>query len=147
MFDNTQEPRVEMSQRSLRTLLKVAKTSVTRKINEITSLMSAVENVNVIIASESEFDEAMENFYRAHEVSLLRESGSLTQERLRLQHQEKLLKLRTEIAEAEARERVYSTGQRDCSITRMQSACTTPTLHAVYTQCPHTLHATARKCV
>jgi len=41
------------------------------------------------------------------EVSLLRESGSLAQERLRLEHQEKLLKLRTEIAKAEAKERVY----------------------------------------
>ena len=37
------------------------------------------------------------------EVSLLQESGSLAQERLRLEHQEKLLKLRTEIAKAEAK--------------------------------------------
>ena len=49
MFDGAEEPRVEMSQRSLRTSRKVAKASVTRKINEITSLMYAVENVNVII--------------------------------------------------------------------------------------------------
>ena len=35
-------------------------------MNEIVSLMCAVENVNVIIAVESELDEAMENFYRAH---------------------------------------------------------------------------------
>ena len=41
------------------------------------------------------------------EVSLLQESGSLAQERLRLEHQEKLLKLRTEIAKTEAKERVY----------------------------------------
>ena len=41
------------------------------------------------------------------EVSLLQESGSLTQERLRLEHQEKLLKLRTEIAKTEAKEKVY----------------------------------------
>ena len=41
------------------------------------------------------------------EVSLLRESGSLAQERLRLEHQEKLLKLRTEIAKAEAKESLY----------------------------------------
>ena len=49
MFDGAEEPRVEMSQRSLRTSRKVAKASVMRKINEITSLMYAVENVNVII--------------------------------------------------------------------------------------------------
>lgn len=219
MVDVVEESAVEMSQRSLKTLRKVAKASVTRKINEITSLMSAVENVNVVIAIESELDEAMENFYRAHddyhrtlttmeaqeesvsylteqvkkyldfkekvhlfrqrcerlsrsafdsvqpsdsisqigskvrgervhpsrtssvighsrvsgcsrssrassvlservklaaekaamiaEVSLLQESGSLAQERLRLEHQEKLLKLRTEIAKTEAKERVY----------------------------------------
>ena len=41
------------------------------------------------------------------EVSLLQESGSLAQERLRLEHKEKLLKLRTEIDKAEAKERVY----------------------------------------
>ena len=41
------------------------------------------------------------------EVSLLQESGSLAQERLRLEHQEKLLKLRTEIAKTEAKEKVY----------------------------------------
>ena len=29
--------------------------------------MCSVENVNVAIAIESELDEAMENFYRAHE--------------------------------------------------------------------------------
>ena len=46
---------------------KVAKASVARKINEITSLICAVENVNVVIAIESELDEAMENFYRAHD--------------------------------------------------------------------------------
>ena len=67
MFDGAKEPRVEMSQISLRTSRKVAKASITRKINDITSLMCAVENVNVIIASESELDEAMENFYRAHD--------------------------------------------------------------------------------
>ena len=188
-------------------------------MNEISSLMCAVENVNVVIAIESELDEAMENFHRAHddyhrslknseaqeesvsyfaeqvkkyldfkesiglfrqrcerisppaidrvqpsdsisqigskmrdgrvhpsktssvtgrsrvsscsrsstassvlservklaaekaamvaEVSLLQESGSLAQERLRLEHQEKLLKLRTEIAKTEAKEKVY----------------------------------------
>jgi len=48
MFDDVEKPRVEMSQRGLRTSRKVAKASVTRKINEITSLMCAVENVNVI---------------------------------------------------------------------------------------------------
>ena len=41
------------------------------------------------------------------EVSLLQESGSLTQERLHLEHQERLLKLRTEIAKTEAKEKVY----------------------------------------
>lgn len=46
---------------------KFAKASVTRKMNEITSLMCVVENVNVVIAIESELDEAMENFYRAHD--------------------------------------------------------------------------------
>ena len=40
------------------------------------------------------------------EVSLLQESGSLTQERLRLDHQ-KLLKLSTEIAKTEAKVKVY----------------------------------------
>ena len=35
----------------------------------------------------------------------------------------------------------YSTGQRDCSITRVQSACSTRTLHAVSTQCPRSAHA------
>ena len=67
MFDDVEEPTVEMSQRSLKTSRKVAKASVTRKINEITSLMCAVENVNVVIAIESELDEAMEKFYRAHD--------------------------------------------------------------------------------
>ena len=219
MFDDVEEPTLEMSQRRLKTSRKVAKASVTRKMNEITSLMCAVENVNVVIAIESELDEAMENFYRAHddyhrllmnveaqeesvsylteqvkkyldfkeridlfrqrcerisppaidslqpsdsisqigskvregrghpsqtssvigrsivsscsrsskassvlservklaaekaamvaEVSLLQESGSLAQQRLRLEHQEKLLKLRTEIAKTEAKEKVY----------------------------------------
>jgi len=41
------------------------------------------------------------------EVSLLQESDSLAQERIRLEHQEKLLELRNEIAKAEAKERVY----------------------------------------
>ena len=41
------------------------------------------------------------------EVFLLQDSGSLAQERLRLEHQENLLKLRTEIAKAEVKERVY----------------------------------------
>ena len=41
------------------------------------------------------------------EVSLLQESGSLAQGRLRLEHQERLLKLRTEIAKTEATEKVY----------------------------------------
>ena len=40
------------------------------------------------------------------EVSLLQESGSLAQERLRLEHQERLLKLRTEIPKTEAKEKV-----------------------------------------
>ena len=68
MFDDVEEPTLEMSQRRLKTSRKVAKASVTRKMNEITSLMCAVENVNVVIAIESELrDEAMENFYRAHD--------------------------------------------------------------------------------
>ena len=67
MFGDVGEPTKEISQRSLETSRKVAKASVTRKINEITSLMCAVENVNVVIAIESELDEAMENFYRAHD--------------------------------------------------------------------------------
>ena len=68
MLDNVEEPTVEMSRRSLKTSRKVAKASVTRKpMNEIASLMSAVENVNVEIAVESELDEAMGNFYRAHD--------------------------------------------------------------------------------
>lgn len=41
------------------------------------------------------------------EVSLLQKSGSLAQEKRRLEHQEKLLKLRTEIANTEAKEKVY----------------------------------------
>ena len=41
------------------------------------------------------------------EVSLLQESGSLAQERLRLEHQVRLFKLRTEIAKTEAKENVY----------------------------------------
>ena len=36
-------------------------------MNEITSLMCAVENVKVVIAIESELDEAVGNFYRAHD--------------------------------------------------------------------------------
>ena len=39
------------------------------------------------------------------EVSLLQESGSLAQERLRLEHQERLLKLRTEIPKTKANKR------------------------------------------
>ena len=38
------------------------------------------------------------------EVSLLQESGSIAQERLRLEYQERPLKLRTEIAKTEAKE-------------------------------------------
>ena len=64
MFDDVEEPTLEMSQR-LKTSRKIAKASVTRKMNEITSLMCVVENVNVV---ESELDEAMENFHRAHDV-------------------------------------------------------------------------------
>ena len=56
-----------MSQRSLEMSRKVAKASVTRKINEIMSLMCTVKNVNVVIAIESELDEAMENIYPAHD--------------------------------------------------------------------------------
>ena len=67
MFDDVEEPTVEMSQRRLKTSRKVAKASVTRKMNEITSLMCAVKNVNVVIALESELDEAMENFHRAYD--------------------------------------------------------------------------------
>ena len=67
MFDDVEEPTLRMSQRRLKTSRKVAKASVMRKMNEITSLMYAVENVNVVIAIESEMDEAMENFYRAHD--------------------------------------------------------------------------------
>ena len=67
MFDDVEESAVEMSQRSLKTSRKVAKASVTRKIREIMSLICAEENVNVVIAIESELDEAMENFYRAHD--------------------------------------------------------------------------------
>ena len=63
------EPAVEMSQRSLKPSRKVAKALVTKKMNKITSLMCAVENVNVVhvIAIESELEEAMENFYHAHD--------------------------------------------------------------------------------
>ena len=57
MFDNVEVSTVEMSQRSLITSWKVAKASVKRK--EITSLMCAVENVDVVIAIESELDEAV----------------------------------------------------------------------------------------
>ena len=67
MLEDVEEPTVEMSQRSLKTSRKVAKASVTRKMNEIVSLMCAVENVNVVIAVESELDEAMENFYLTHD--------------------------------------------------------------------------------
>ena len=41
------------------------------------------------------------------EVFLLQESGSLAQEKIRLEHREKLLKLKTEIAKTEAKEKVY----------------------------------------
>ena len=67
MFDDVEEPTLEMSQRRLKTLRKVAKVSATRKMNKIMSLMCAVENVNVVIAIESELDEAMENFYCARD--------------------------------------------------------------------------------
>ena len=67
MFDDFEEPTVEMSQRRLKTSRKVAKASVTRKMIKITSLMCAVENANLVIVIESELDEAMENFYRAHD--------------------------------------------------------------------------------
>ena len=67
MLDDVEEPTVEMSRRSLKTSRKVAKALVTRKMNETASLMCAVENVNVVIAVESQLDEAMENFYRAHD--------------------------------------------------------------------------------
>ena len=67
MLEDLEEPTLEMSQRSLKTLRKVAKASVTRKMNEIVSLMCVVENVNVVIVDKSELDEAMENFYRAHD--------------------------------------------------------------------------------
>ena len=36
-------------------------------MNEITSLMCAVEKVNVVIATEWELDEALEHFYHAHD--------------------------------------------------------------------------------
>ena len=52
MLEDVEEPTVQMSQRSLKTSRKVAKASVTRKMNEIVSLMCAVENVNVVIAVE-----------------------------------------------------------------------------------------------
>ena len=67
MLEDVEEPTVEMSQRNLKTSRKVAKASVTRKMSKIVSLMCAVENVNVVIAVESELDEAMENFYCAHD--------------------------------------------------------------------------------
>ena len=67
MLEDVEEPTVEMSQRSLKTSWKVAKASVTRKMNEIVSLMCAVENINVVIAVELELDETMENFYHAHD--------------------------------------------------------------------------------
>ena len=67
MLDGVKEPTVEMSQRSLKTSWKVAKVSVMRKMNEIASLICAVEIVNVVIAVESELDEAMENFYCVHD--------------------------------------------------------------------------------
>ena len=50
MFDDGEKPAVEMPQRSLKTSREVAKASVTRKINEVSSLMCAVENANVVIA-------------------------------------------------------------------------------------------------
>ena len=214
MLDAAEEPTVEMAEKDLKTTRKVAKTSVTRKIKEITRVVCAIENANEVIAIESELDEAMENFHRAHdnyhrtlttletqeesvnyladqvkkyldfkekihwfrqrseriyssandgvqpsdsisqagsnprtsrtgsvagrskvssssrssktssvfgervklaaekaamiaEVSLLQESGSLAQEKIRLEHREKLLKLKTEIAKTEAKEKVY----------------------------------------
>ena len=67
MLDAAEEPTVEMAEKDLKTTRKVAKTSVTRKINEITRLMCAIENANEVIAIESELDEAMENFHRAHD--------------------------------------------------------------------------------
>ena len=67
MLDDVEEPTLEMSQKRLKTARKVAKASVTRKMNEISSLMCAVENVNVVIAIESELDEAMENFHCTHD--------------------------------------------------------------------------------
>ena len=68
MLDDVEEPTLEMSQRRLKTARKVAKASVTRKMNKISSLMCAVENVNVVIAIESELDEPMENFHSAHDI-------------------------------------------------------------------------------
>ena len=67
MFDDIKEPTVEMSQRSLKTLRKVARASVTREINKITSLMCTVENVNEVIAIQYELAEAMENIYLVHD--------------------------------------------------------------------------------
>ena len=43
------------------------KASVTRKINEITKLMCAVENVDKLIAAEKVLDGAKERFRHAHE--------------------------------------------------------------------------------
>ena len=84
MFDVVEESAVEMSQRSLEMSRKVAKASVTRKINEIMSLMCTVKNVNVVIAIESSESVklAAEKAAMIAEVSLLHECGSLTQERL-----------------------------------------------------------------
>ena len=67
MLDAAEEPAVEMAEKDLKTTRKVAKASVTRKINEITRLMCAIENANEVIAIESELDEAMENFHPAHD--------------------------------------------------------------------------------
>ena len=56
-----------MAARSLKETRKVAKASVMRKINEISRLMCAIENINEVIVMESELDKAIENFHRAHD--------------------------------------------------------------------------------
>ena len=67
MFNATEEPSVEMAARSLKETKKFAKVSVTRKINEISRVMCAIQNVSEVIAMESDLDEAIEHFQCAHD--------------------------------------------------------------------------------
>ena len=63
MFDASRSQQWKCLRR-LETSRKVAKASVT-------SLMCAIENVNVVMVIETELDEAMETFYHAHDHQMI----------------------------------------------------------------------------